>query len=118
MASTEQNAEQARQAQDVDAIPTLAWSARPDGSAELATGGRGGVLAHGKPHEPLPGIPVEVIGTFGMAFLCVVNDDGIRLDSPVPGDDDWAIAQPTAGFDALGDADNAVHGCSTVLISL
>jgi len=27
--------EQARQAQDVDAIPTLAWSARPDGSAEF-----------------------------------------------------------------------------------
>jgi len=37
MASTEQNAEQARQAQDVDAIPTLAWSARPDGSAEFLT---------------------------------------------------------------------------------
>jgi PAS domain S-box-containing protein len=32
-----QNAEQARQAQDVDAIPTLAWSARPDGSAEFLT---------------------------------------------------------------------------------
>jgi formate hydrogenlyase transcriptional activator len=37
MASTEQNTEQARQAQDVDAIPTLAWSARPDGSAEFLT---------------------------------------------------------------------------------
>jgi PAS domain S-box-containing protein len=37
MASTEQNAEQARQAQDVDAIPTVAWSARPDGSAEFLT---------------------------------------------------------------------------------
>ena len=37
MASTEQNAEQARQAQDVDAIPTLAWSARPDGSAQFLT---------------------------------------------------------------------------------
>jgi PAS domain S-box-containing protein len=37
MASTKQNAEQARQAQDVDAIPTLAWSARPDGSAEFLT---------------------------------------------------------------------------------
>src|SRR5580693_7386133 len=35
MASTGQNTEQARQAQDVDAIPTLAWSARPDGSAEF-----------------------------------------------------------------------------------
>jgi PAS domain S-box-containing protein len=35
MASTRQNTEQARQAQDVDAIPTLAWSARPDGSAEF-----------------------------------------------------------------------------------
>src|SRR6202045_3274387 len=33
MASTGQNTEQARQAQDVDAIPTLVWSARPDGSA-------------------------------------------------------------------------------------
>ena len=33
--STGQNIEQARQAQDVDAIPTLAWSARPDGSAEF-----------------------------------------------------------------------------------
>src|ERR1700731_809445 len=35
MASTGQNTEQARQAQDVDAIPTLVWSARPDGSAEF-----------------------------------------------------------------------------------
>jgi PAS domain S-box-containing protein len=35
MASTGQSSEQARQAQDVDAIPTLAWSARPDGSAEF-----------------------------------------------------------------------------------
>src|ERR1700745_3054731 len=35
MTSAGQSAEQARQAQDVDAIPTLAWSARPDGSAEF-----------------------------------------------------------------------------------
>ncbi|MGA8306173.1 MAG: sigma 54-interacting transcriptional regulator [Candidatus Acidiferrales bacterium] len=35
MASTVQSTEQARQPQDVDAIPTLAWSARPDGSAEF-----------------------------------------------------------------------------------
>src|SRR5258708_25866441 len=35
MASTWQSTGQARQAQDVDAIPTLAWSARPDGSAEF-----------------------------------------------------------------------------------
>src|SRR6266851_2865169 len=35
MASAGQSTEQAPQAQDVDAIPTLAWSARPDGSAEL-----------------------------------------------------------------------------------
>jgi PAS domain-containing protein len=35
MAATGQSIEQARQAQDVDAIPTLAWSARPDGSAEF-----------------------------------------------------------------------------------
>jgi len=35
MASAGQNTEQARHAQDVDAIPTLAWSARPDGSAEF-----------------------------------------------------------------------------------
>jgi PAS domain S-box-containing protein len=37
MASTEQIAEQARQTRDVDAIPTLAWFARPDGSAEFLT---------------------------------------------------------------------------------
>src|ERR1700675_853331 len=35
MASAGQSTEHARQAQDVDAIPTLAWSARPDGSAEF-----------------------------------------------------------------------------------
>src|SRR6201997_1921466 len=35
MASAGQSTEQARPAQDIDAIPTLAWSARPDGSAEL-----------------------------------------------------------------------------------
>jgi len=35
MASAGQSTEQARQAQDVHAIPTLVWSARPDGSAEL-----------------------------------------------------------------------------------
>jgi PAS domain S-box-containing protein len=35
MASTGQNTGHARQAQDVDAIPTLAWAARPDGSAEF-----------------------------------------------------------------------------------
>src|SRR6266853_2484077 len=35
MASTGQNTGQARQAQDVDAIPTLAWAARTDGSAEF-----------------------------------------------------------------------------------
>ncbi len=35
MASAGQCIEQLRQAQDVDAIPTLAWSARPDGSAEF-----------------------------------------------------------------------------------
>jgi formate hydrogenlyase transcriptional activator len=35
MASTGQSSEQARQAQDVDAIPALAWSARPDGSVEF-----------------------------------------------------------------------------------
>jgi formate hydrogenlyase transcriptional activator len=34
MASAGQSTEQARQAQDIDAIPMLAWSARPDGSAE------------------------------------------------------------------------------------
>jgi PAS domain S-box-containing protein len=37
MASTDQNAEPARQAQDVEAIPMLAWSAGPDGSAEFLT---------------------------------------------------------------------------------
>jgi PAS domain S-box-containing protein len=37
MASAGQSAEQLRQRQDVDAIPTLAWSARPDGSAEFLT---------------------------------------------------------------------------------
>jgi formate hydrogenlyase transcriptional activator len=35
MASAGQSTEQARQAQDVDAIPALVWSARPDGSAEF-----------------------------------------------------------------------------------
>src|SRR6266478_5961273 len=35
MASTAQSTAEARQPQDVDAIPTLAWSARPDGSAEF-----------------------------------------------------------------------------------
>ena len=35
MASAGQGTEQARRAQDIDAIPTLAWSARPDGSAEF-----------------------------------------------------------------------------------
>src|ERR1700719_122270 len=35
MASVVQSTGQARQAQDIDAIPTLAWSARPDGSAEF-----------------------------------------------------------------------------------
>jgi formate hydrogenlyase transcriptional activator len=35
MAAPGRNIEQLRQAQDVDAIPTLAWSARPDGSAEF-----------------------------------------------------------------------------------
>jgi len=35
MASAGQSTEQIRQAQDVDAIPTLTWSARPDGSAEF-----------------------------------------------------------------------------------
>ena len=37
MASEREIAEQARRAQDVDATPTLAWSARPDGSAEFLT---------------------------------------------------------------------------------
>ena len=35
MASTVESNGQARQTQDVDAIPTLAWSARPDGSVEF-----------------------------------------------------------------------------------
>ena len=35
MASRGQSTGQVRQAQDVDAIPTLAWSARPDGSVEF-----------------------------------------------------------------------------------
>lgn len=35
MASAGQNTEQARQAQDIDATPTLAWSPRPDGSTEF-----------------------------------------------------------------------------------
>ena len=35
MTSAGQSTGQARQAQDIDAIPTLAWSARPDGSAEF-----------------------------------------------------------------------------------
>src|SRR5580704_11662387 len=35
MTSTGQSTGQARQAQDVDSIPTLAWAARPDGSAEF-----------------------------------------------------------------------------------
>jgi len=35
MAAPGRGIEQLRQAQDVDAIPTLAWSARPDGSAEF-----------------------------------------------------------------------------------
>src|SRR5882762_1353778 len=35
MASAGQSIERLRQAQDADAIPTLAWSARPDGSAEF-----------------------------------------------------------------------------------
>jgi formate hydrogenlyase transcriptional activator len=35
MAAPRRSIEQLRQAQDVEAIPTLAWSARPDGSAEF-----------------------------------------------------------------------------------
>src|ERR1700720_1809479 len=35
MAASGRSIEQLRQAQDVDAIPALAWSARPDGSAEF-----------------------------------------------------------------------------------
>jgi PAS domain S-box-containing protein len=35
MASTVESTGQGRQTQDVDAIPTLAWSARPDGSVEF-----------------------------------------------------------------------------------
>src|ERR1700722_1872945 len=35
MASTRDGTGQVRQAQDVDAIPTLAWAARPDGSTEF-----------------------------------------------------------------------------------
>jgi PAS domain-containing protein len=35
MTSAGQSTGQDRQAQDVDAVPTLAWSARPDGSAEF-----------------------------------------------------------------------------------
>ena len=35
MAAPGRSIEELRQAQDVDAIPTLAWSARPDGSAEF-----------------------------------------------------------------------------------
>jgi formate hydrogenlyase transcriptional activator len=35
MASAGHSTELARHAQDVDAVPTLAWSARPDGSAEF-----------------------------------------------------------------------------------
>src|ERR1700730_12839850 len=35
MSSTGQSTGQVRQTQDVDAIPTLAWAARPDGSAEF-----------------------------------------------------------------------------------
>jgi formate hydrogenlyase transcriptional activator len=35
MAAPGRSIEQLRQAQDVEAIPTLAWSARPDGSAEF-----------------------------------------------------------------------------------
>src|SRR5580658_4305529 len=35
MASAVRSTEQARQAQDVDAVPILAWSARPDDSAEF-----------------------------------------------------------------------------------
>jgi len=35
MASAGQGTEQARQAQDIDAVPALAWSARRDGSAEF-----------------------------------------------------------------------------------
>lgn len=35
MVATGQSIEQLRHVQDVDAIPTLAWSARPDGSAEF-----------------------------------------------------------------------------------
>src|SRR3981189_2215208 len=35
MASTEQSTGPVGPAQDVDAIPTLAWAARPDGSAEF-----------------------------------------------------------------------------------
>jgi len=38
MASAGQSTEQARQAQDVDAIPTLARSARPDGSSNSSIG--------------------------------------------------------------------------------
>jgi hypothetical protein len=53
-----------------------------------------------------------------MAFFSVVNNDGIWLDSAIPRDDDWAVSEATEGFDSFGDADNAVHGCSTVLISL
>jgi hypothetical protein len=49
MASAGQSTEQARQAQDVDAIPTLAWSARPDGSAEFLESALAGL------HWPLCG---------------------------------------------------------------
>ena len=35
MTSAGQSTGQARQAQEVDAIPTLAWAARSDGSAEF-----------------------------------------------------------------------------------
>jgi PAS domain-containing protein len=69
MASAGQSTEQARHGQDVDAIPTLAWFARPDGPAEFLN----------RRWLDYTGLAAEEAVSFQSRFSCAGPRIGLRL---------------------------------------
>src|ERR1700726_9418 len=70
MAFAGQSTGQARQAQDVDAIPTLAWAARPDGSAEFFN----------RPWLDYAGLSTEEASDWGWTVALHPEDRGRLMD--------------------------------------
>ena len=76
------------------------------------------VPAHGTA-EAFPAlVPLQVIGALGVALLAVTDDDVVRFDTTVGGNDDGTVAQSLRRAYSLGEVDVSVHWCPKPPVSV